>query len=382
MMIFMDPPGHDELRRLVSRAFTPRRVAALEDADARPVRAVPRPAARRRRLRLRRGLRRQDPGDADRCAARRARTRTRTSSASGATCSCGTSRSVSAPRRPPRSGASTAYMAAMVDDRRAHPRDDMVSDLLAAELTRDDGSTRRLDGLRGDGVLLAVAARGQRDDRAPPRLGRGAARAPSRATGEARRRRPTLAPNAVEELLRYEAPSPIQARFVTREVEWHGQKVPQYSKIALLTGSAGRDEREFPDADRFDVARQLRPPRDVRVRHPLLPRGQPGSPRGSRRPRRDARPVPRMGCRRGCGRDGAHVHRARAGARPDHDLDRRPGGSIHGHTRRTRRRRHRRRVGDRARARRAFIAEGMKVVIADVEAGGARRRVRRARRVR
>jgi cytochrome P450 len=61
----------------------------------------------------------------------------------------------------------------------------------------------------------------------------------------------------VEELLRYEAPSPIQARFVTREAEWHGQTVPAYSKIALLTGSAGRDEREFPDADRFDVTRQF-----------------------------------------------------------------------------------------------------------------------------
>ncbi len=62
-------------------------------------------------------------------------------------------------------------------------------------------------------------------------------------------------PNAVEELLRYEAPSPIQARFVTRDVEWHGQTVPKYSKLAMLTGSAGRDEREFVDADRFDVER-------------------------------------------------------------------------------------------------------------------------------
>ena len=64
-----------------------------------------------------------------------------------------------------------------------------------------------------------------------------------------------LIPNAVEELLRYEPPSPIQARFVTRAVEWHGRTIPAYSRIALLTGSAGRDEREYPEPDRFDVGR-------------------------------------------------------------------------------------------------------------------------------
>ncbi|MCB1251435.1 MAG: cytochrome P450, partial [Acidimicrobiales bacterium] len=64
-------------------------------------------------------------------------------------------------------------------------------------------------------------------------------------------------PNAVEELLRYEAPSPIQARFVTADVVWHGETVPAGSRLALLTGSAGRDERAFPDADRFDVTRHF-----------------------------------------------------------------------------------------------------------------------------
>ena len=68
---------------------------------------------------------------------------------------------------------------------------------------------------------------------------------------------PGLVPNAVEELLRYEPPSPIQARFVTRAAEWHGHVVPAGSKIALLTGSAGHDEREFADPDRFDVERRF-----------------------------------------------------------------------------------------------------------------------------
>jgi cytochrome P450 len=68
---------------------------------------------------------------------------------------------------------------------------------------------------------------------------------------------PSLIPNAVEEILRYEAPSPIQARWVTRDVEYHGQVVPRDSKITLLTASGNRDEREFPDPDRLDVTRPI-----------------------------------------------------------------------------------------------------------------------------
>ncbi len=66
-----------------------------------------------------------------------------------------------------------------------------------------------------------------------------------------------LVPNAIEELLRYESPSPVQARFVTRDVEHHGQSVPAGSAMLLLTASANRDERRFPDADRFDIHRKI-----------------------------------------------------------------------------------------------------------------------------
>jgi len=105
-------------------------------------------------------------------------------------------------------------------------------------------------------TLLQLAR--SEDHRTTPGLGCRAAGPPPGA-GAKLVATPELVPNAVEELLRYEAPSPIQARFVTRDVEWHGQKVPSYSKLAMLTGSAGRDEREFVDADRFDVEPRLRP---------------------------------------------------------------------------------------------------------------------------
>jgi cytochrome P450 len=255
MMIFMDPPGHDELRRLVSRAFTPRRVNALEgrtrELCARfldPQRdgagfdfvedfaaKIPAmiigallgvPNEDQDQLRIWGDLlMRYEPFG---ISAEKAEAITSLSS----------------------------YMAALVEDRQRQPHDDMVSDLLAAEVVRADGSTRRLafDEVMAFFSLLQLAG----SETTARLLGWAAvllARHPEQRAKLVASRE--LVPNAVEELLRYEAPSPIQARFVTRDVEWHGEKVPASSKIALLTGSAGRDEREFPDADRFAVDRRF-----------------------------------------------------------------------------------------------------------------------------
>ena len=67
----------------------------------------------------------------------------------------------------------------------------------------------------------------------------------------------SLIPHAIEELLRYEAPSPVQSRYVARDVEVHGQTVSEGSVMVLLNGSANRDERHFVDADRFDIHRNI-----------------------------------------------------------------------------------------------------------------------------
>ncbi|HEX4864913.1 MAG TPA: cytochrome P450, partial [Acidimicrobiales bacterium] len=66
-----------------------------------------------------------------------------------------------------------------------------------------------------------------------------------------------LVPNAIEELLRFEAPSPVQARVVTKDVEHHGRTVPQGSIMLLLNASGNRDERRFEDPDRFDIHRRI-----------------------------------------------------------------------------------------------------------------------------
>ena len=67
---------------------------------------------------------------------------------------------------------------------------------------------------------------------------------------------PTLISGAVEELLRFEAPSPVNGRWTTSDVVLHGVEIPKDSKVLLLTGSAGHDERAFVDPDRFDVHRK------------------------------------------------------------------------------------------------------------------------------
>jgi cytochrome P450 len=149
-----------------------------------------------------------------------------------------------------------AYWQGHIDARRRRPGDDVMSDLIRAELEQDDGSTRRLSDAELHAFYLLISAAG---NETVARFLGWAATLLARHPGEREKlaRDPSLAANAVEEILRYESPSPIQGRFLTRDVELHGRIVPKDSKIALLTASANRDEREFEDADRFDVTRHI-----------------------------------------------------------------------------------------------------------------------------
>ena len=132
----------------------------------------------------------------------------------------------------------------------------MLSDLVAAELTEPDGTHRRLTPQEATdfGILLVAAG----TETVARLLGwAGAVLADHPDERAALASDPSLIPNAVEELLRFESPSPVQGRWTTASVELHGTTVPAGSKVLLLTGSAGRDERAFPDADRFDVRRHF-----------------------------------------------------------------------------------------------------------------------------
>src|SRR5829696_721121 len=65
----------------------------------------------------------------------------------------------------------------------------------------------------------------------------------------------SLIPAAIEELLRFEPPAPHVGRYVARDTEHHGEKVPEGSAMLMLVGAANRDDRRFPDGDRFDIHR-------------------------------------------------------------------------------------------------------------------------------
>ena len=64
-------------------------------------------------------------------------------------------------------------------------------------------------------------------------------------------------PNVIEEVLRFEAPSPVQSRYVTKDVEWHGRTVPEGSVLVIVNGSGNRDDRKFEDGDSFDIHRTI-----------------------------------------------------------------------------------------------------------------------------
>ena len=146
------------------------------------------------------------------------------------------------------------YLEATIDARTAAPADDMISHLVTAEVPLPDGGTRKLSRPElSSFVMLLFTAGAETTARLLGWTAVLLARHPDqRATLRGDR---SLLPGAVEELLRYESPSPIQARWVTRDVELHGEVVPRGSKMALLNASANRDERHFVDADRFDIAR-------------------------------------------------------------------------------------------------------------------------------
>lgn len=72
------------------------------------------------------------------------------------------------------------------------------------------------------------------------------------------RENPAALPNAVEEILRYIAPPETTTRFATAEVEIGGVPIPPYSTVLIAGGAANRDPARFPDPDRFDITRDTR----------------------------------------------------------------------------------------------------------------------------
>ena len=256
-LMFLDPPDHTRLRALVSRAFTPRRVEQLEDrireicgefldrVDGRDrfdyvqEFAAPLPSLVISSL-LGVPLSDQDT--------LRENIETLFHSEPGV----GMINPISMKARL----AINSYILEQLTECRAHPRDDMLTDLTRAEIREDDGSTRHLTDLEAAdfGSLLISAG----TETVAKLLGWSVmllgAHPDQRAEIAADI---SLIPGAIEEVLRYEAPSPVTARWTSRDVEAHGATIPAGSRVLLIAGSANRDERHYPDADRFDIHRSF-----------------------------------------------------------------------------------------------------------------------------
>jgi cytochrome P450 len=144
----------------------------------------------------------------------------------------------------------------LIEDRRQSPQDDMLSGLVHAEIDDEEGEHRMLTDAEIYSFIQLLSIAGSET---VVRL-LGFATVTLNQFPDQREilvREPEWIPNAVEETLRFEAPSPIQGRWVAQDIELHGTVVPRGSKMALLNGSADRDSRHFPDADRYDVKREI-----------------------------------------------------------------------------------------------------------------------------
>lgn len=258
-MIYLDPPEHERLRNLVSKVFTPRAIASLEPMIRDLVRAaldrvagraafdavadfaalfpvevisvmLGVPPADRQDVRLRTDLMlHREPNDPK-------------PTAEGMAAAMAQARHFN--------GLSAA--------KRRDPGDDMITRLVQAELPGDDGPQRLSDvEIASFASLLGAAG----SETVTKLIGNGVLLF-HRWPGEWAKVLADRAriPGAVEEVLRYWAPSQYQGRFTAAPATLHGVTIPAGVPVLLLTGAANRDERAHPDADRFDIGREQQIP--------------------------------------------------------------------------------------------------------------------------
>ncbi|KUI22458.1 cytochrome [Mycobacterium sp. GA-1285] len=254
VIISMDPPEHQKMRRLVSNVFTPRAIAALEDMVREKVYeriealnpdqfdvvadfsalfpnevittmlGVPKEDRDQIRRWLDLLLERR-PGE------------------------------IAVPREGYEASMNTGlYYYDLVRQRRAAPQDDMISRLIETEIERD-GLVEKLTDVDITGFATMLGGAGAET---VTKLVGNAMVAFADFPDQWRKLRAdrNRIPAAVEELLRYEAPSQYQIRTATRDVTYHGTTIPKDAAVLLVTGSALRDERMFDDPDRLDIDRE------------------------------------------------------------------------------------------------------------------------------
>ena len=245
VLITMDPPDHTELRKAVQRAFTPKQIAEMEqhirDVAGQLLDAIPTSGevdavtSFTDQLPLLVMTELLGVDLADRAMFKR----------------CG---DIIVSQKDVNDMAAaqielTEYLAGVFAKRRAEPRDDFITKLVSPTEAGDTLSDGDLLGLC---FLLLVAGTETTTG------GLGTAMVLLDRFHDARDQllaHPELMTTAVDEILRYDAPTQGLSRVLISDVELHGTTIPAGARVHLLFAAANHDERQFPDPDRFDVTR-------------------------------------------------------------------------------------------------------------------------------
>src|SRR5438067_353344 len=246
-MIYIDPPRHTELRALVSRAFTPKRVAEIEPLTRSVARSLVEKIAEQGSCELQHEYASLIPSvviakmigvPEEHIEEFRSWTESFLE--------------IQGPEDYLESlGKCYGLFAELLAAVRNQPAEDLMSALLAAEV---DGQRLTDEELLGFCFLLVLAG----NDTTSTLIGNGIvllARHPEQLA--LLLRDPSRWPNAVEEMNRIESPTQVLPRTTTRDVELHGATIPAGSRVMLIWGSANHDDRVFPDPERFDVTRSI-----------------------------------------------------------------------------------------------------------------------------
>ena len=254
VVLFEDPPLHTMHRGLMSRVFTPRKMDALEHRVREFCRRCLDPLVGTDRLDFVADLGAEMPmraigmllgiPDADQPAIRdRNDAYLRTKAGK--------------PMRVDVDALVTGEMfAEFIDWRADHPSDDLMTALLNAEFEDETGTVRRLTRAEVLTYTQVIARAGnETTGRLIGWIGKVLGEHPDQRRELVHDR--SLVRNTIEELLRFEPTGPHVARCMAQDAEYYGQTIPRGSAVLLLVGSANRDERRYPDPDRFDIRRDL-----------------------------------------------------------------------------------------------------------------------------
>ncbi|HVT75644.1 MAG TPA: cytochrome P450 [Acidimicrobiales bacterium] len=251
-MLFADPPDHTRLRRLVSRAFTPSRTEALRPGVQRLASHYVDAMLDAGDVEVMEALALQVPvtviGDllgvpvADR-AGFQTMIRSAVIGAMGSNDDAAARAAMNAMEQTRR------YFEDLVAQRRAEPGDDLLSGMIAA---REAGDALSDDEVIATAVLLFIAG----FETTTNLIGNGLlALLQHPAQMDAWRADPSLAPRAVDELLRWDSPVQLNIRVALQDADVAGEPLPTATPVIILQGAANRDPAHFKDAETFDVSR-------------------------------------------------------------------------------------------------------------------------------